>query len=129
MLGEAGATFARVWIQARDESPLTLTLHGPEGDRELSLCPSDGEWLCGVFHVDGLLPERSYAYTISSANGATERYRLCTAKEASARRLRVAFGSCFHYYDRPAPIFDAIRAEEADVFVMAGDNCYYAPNE
>ncbi len=129
MLGEAGETFARVWVQARDESPLKLTLHRPEGDLELSLCPSAEEWLCGVFHVDGLSPGQSYAYTLSSAHGETARYRLCTAPEASARRLRVAFGSCFYYYDRPAPVFDAIRAEEADVFVMAGDNCYYVQNE
>jgi hypothetical protein len=129
MLGEAGETFARVWVQARDRSTLTLTLHSPEGDSAIELYPSAEDWLCGVFHVDGLAPGRSYEYTLSSANGATARHRLCTGPAASARRLRVAFGSCFHYHDRPAPIFDAIRAEEADVFVMAGDNCYYVQND
>ena len=129
MLGEAGATFARVWVQARDESRLTLTLHLAEGDLDLTLCPSAEAWLCGVFHISGVTAGQTYAYTLSSAHGETERYRLCAAPEASARRLRVAFGSCFFYYDRPAPIFDAIRAEEADVFIMAGDNCYYVQNE
>lgn len=129
MLGEVGETFARVWVQARDESPLTLTLHGAEGDVEHQLSPSVEEWLCGVFHVDGLAPGQSHEYTLSSANGEAGRYRLSTAPEAGARRLKVAFGSCFFYYDRPAPVFDAIRAESPDVFVMAGDNCYYVQNE
>jgi hypothetical protein len=129
MLGEAGETFARVWFQARDESPLTLTLHRPEGDVAFELTPSAGEWLCGVFHVGDLAPGQTFEYTLSSANGEAGRYRLSTAVAADARRLTVAFGSCFFYYDRPAPVFDAIRADDPDVFVMAGDNCYYVADE
>ena len=38
----------------------------------------------------------------------------------------MAFGSCFWDYPNQAlTIFDSIRAERAEVFVMAGDNCYY----
>jgi alkaline phosphatase D len=129
MLGEVGETFARVWVQARDESTLTLTLHSPEGDIAIEFSPSVEEWLCGVFHVDGLAPGQAYEYTLSSNNGEAGRYRIVTAPSASARRLVVAFGSCFFYYDRPAPAFDAIRADRPDVFVMAGDNCYYVQNE
>lgn len=129
LLGEAGETFARVWVQARDESPLTLTLHGPDGDVATELTPSAEEWLCGVFQVDNLAPGQSFEYTLSSANGEAGRYRLFTAPSARARRLKIAFGSCFFYFDRPAPVFDAIRAENADVFVMAGDNCYYVSDE
>ena len=129
MLGEAGETFARVWFQARDESPLTLTLHGPDGDVAIERTPSAEEWLCGVFQVDNLAPGQSFEYTLSSENGEAGRYRLFTAPSARARRLKVAFGSCFFYFDRPAPVFDAIRAESPDVFVMAGDNCYYVSDE
>ncbi|MEP7126593.1 MAG: hemopexin repeat-containing protein [Byssovorax sp.] len=129
MLGEVGETFARVWFQARDESPLTLTLHHPEGDRPYELTPSAQEWLCGVFQIDDLAPGQSHEYTLSSENGETGRYRLSTAPAASARRLRVAFGSCFFYHDRPAPAFDAAREGRPDVFVMAGDNCYYVQEE
>jgi alkaline phosphatase D len=129
MLGEVGETFARVWFQARDESPLTLTLHRPEGDTSIDVTPRASEWLCGVFQVDGLAPGQSYEYTLSSASGEAGPYRLCTAPPEGARRLQVAFGSCFFYFDRPAPAFDAIREREPDVFVMAGDNCYFVQNE
>ncbi len=129
MLGEVGETFARVWFQARDGSPLTLTLHAPGGDVAFEFIPSAEEWLCGVFHVDDLSPGQSSEYTLSSANGEAGRYRLSTAPSANARRLKVAFASCFFYYDRPAPALDAIRAECPDVFVMAGDNCYYVQGE
>lgn len=98
MLGEVGETFARVWVQARDTSPLTLILHAPEGDVTRTLTPSPGEWLCGVFHVGSLAPGQSYEYTLSSDNGQTERHRLSTAPSACARRLTVAFGSCYFYY-------------------------------
>jgi alkaline phosphatase D len=129
MLGEAGETFARVWFQARDESPLTLTLHRPDGDVTMTLVPSAEEWLCGVFQVDDLAPGESHEYTLSSDSGESGRYRLFTAPRADARCLKVAFGSCFFYFDRRAPVFAAIRAERADVFVMAGDNCYYVSDE
>ena len=129
MLGEVGETFARVWVQGRDTSPLTLVLHAPEGDVTRTLTPSPEDWLCSVFHIDSLAPGQSYEYTLSSDNGQTERHRLSTAPSARARRLTVAFGSCYFYYDRPAPAFDAIRAENPDVFVMAGDNCYYVQDE
>lgn len=46
MLGEVGETFARVWFQARDTSPLTLTLHAPAGDLAYELTPSEEDWLC-----------------------------------------------------------------------------------
>jgi alkaline phosphatase D len=129
MLGEVGETFARVWIQARDESPLTLTLRRPEGDASFDITPRAEEWLCGVFQIDDLAPGQSFEYTLSSANGEAGPYRLCTAPSAAARRLKVAFGSCYFYFDRPAPAFDSIRADAPDVFVMGGDNCYFVQNE
>jgi alkaline phosphatase D len=129
MLGEVDEGSARVWVQARDASPLTLTLHASEGDIPFTLHPSPGEWLCCVFVVDNLTPGQSYEYTLGSQHGQTERHRLSTAPSASARRLTVAFCSCFFYYNRPAPALDAILAEGPDVFVMAGDNCYYVQDE
>lgn len=125
MLGEVGENDVRVWVQARDRSPLTLTIHRPEGPLQATLHPAWDEWLCGVFHVDGLAPGQTYEYTVSSTNGTTDRHTLRTAPPRSARKLRVAFGSCYHDYHQPLPIFDAIKAEQPDVFVMAGDNCYY----
>ena len=46
MLGEVGETFARVWFQARDESPLTLTLE--QGHITRRLPPRPGP--AGVWH-------------------------------------------------------------------------------
>mgnify|MGYP000568336021 CR=1 FL=1 len=66
MLGEVGETFARVWVQGRDTSPLTLILHAPEGDVTRTLTPSPEDWLCSVFHIDSLAPGQSYEYTLSS---------------------------------------------------------------
>src|SRR5262245_52438686 len=129
LLGEPGETSARVWVQAPDEAPLTLTVSRPEGDIVIVETPSPERWRCVVFEVSGLWPGRSYEYTISSENGGSLQGSLRTAPHKAARRLKIAFGSCFFDYDRPLPIFDAITADRPDVFVMAGDNCYYLQGE
>lgn len=127
MLGEVGETAARVWAQARDLSPLTLTVYRPDGTAlQRTEAPALEEWLCVVFVVDGLSPGQTYEYTVESAHGLSPRYRLRTAPPRDARRLRIAFGSCFDEYRGELPIFDAIGREEGDLFLMIGDNCYYS---
>lgn len=127
MVGEVGETDAFVWAQARDTSPLTLAVHRPDGSSlAVSATPAWDEWLCVVFHVEGLRPGERCEYTIAGPEGTTARRPLAAAPPRSARRLRVAFGSCFGDDANPdLTIFDAIRAERPDVFLMIGDNCYY----
>lgn len=127
MIGEVGETSARIWAQARDTSPLTLNVHRSDGSvLQWEATPSPDAWLCVIFDVEGLAPGERCEISLESAHGSTERRPLRCAPPPSARRLRVAFGSCFWDYPNQAlTIFDSIRAERAEVFVMAGDNCYY----
>jgi alkaline phosphatase D len=126
MLGEVSETSARVWAQARDGSPLTLTVYRADGSTMKRVAsPAWEEWCCVVFTVEDLSPGEAYEYAVEGSGQATPRYRLRTAPPRDARRLRVTFGSCFDDYRRDLPIFDAIRREESDIFLMLGDNCYF----
>jgi alkaline phosphatase D len=127
MVGEVDETSVRVWVQARDLSPLTFTVYRADGGVIQRVEQPDWkEWLCVVFTVDGLSPGETLEYTLESARGRTPRYRLRTAVPRDARRLRIAFGSCFDEYAKDLPIFDAVRREGCDLFLMIGDNCYYS---
>ncbi|AGP41294.1 alkaline phosphatase D family protein [Sorangium cellulosum] len=126
MVGEVSETEARIWIQARDTSPLSISLSSDDGEEiGAALSPERAEWLCAAFHVTGLRPGQRYRYEISSENGVTDRHELRTAPEAGARRLKIAYGSCFwDYSNARLTIFDAIAREGADVFLMIGDTSY-----
>lgn len=127
LLGECGPSSARVWAQGRDEQPLTLTLYPSDGaPRTYTARPALSEHLCVVFDVDGLSPGGRYEYELSSAAGTTPRYPLRAAPEPTARRLRLAFGSCYKDYKTAVqPIFGSILGESPDVFLLLGDTCYF----
>jgi alkaline phosphatase D len=75
--------------------------------------------------VGGLCPGERYEYEISSENGLKGRFSFRTAPPADARRVKIAFGSCFlQYWNNDLTIFDAIGREGANVFAMIGDNSY-----
>ena len=38
-------------------------------------------------------------------------------------QMRIGFGSCLSQ-DKPMPIFNAIKSEDFDLFLMIGDNVY-----
>lgn len=126
MVGEVSATEARLWVQARDRSPLSLSVYAPGGHEiRASVTPQWDEWLCAVFHVGGLQPGVRYEYEISSENGLTDRFSFKTGPDACSHRAKIAFGSCFlEYWNRELTVFDAIAREGADVFAMIGDNSY-----
>lgn len=127
MLGEVGPSEARIWVQARDTSPLTLIARASDGSEiRASVEPRWEDWLCAVFHLRELRRGETYDYAIEGAHGRTERHTLRTSPPEGARSLRIAFGSCFRdYTDRRLTIFDAIRREGSDIFLMIGDNSYY----
>jgi alkaline phosphatase D len=127
MVGECGETDAFVWAQARDDGALTLVVERPGMDAiRVRAEPSWDAWRCVVFHVEGLEAGTRYSYTVEGARGATEAQCFRTAPPCSARRVRIAFGSCFQRWDDTSlGIFDAIRREAPDVFMMIGDNCYF----
>lgn len=125
MIGDTTETTARVWVQAAAPVPLTLTVSGPNGPRSATVTPRTEDWLTSVLDVGGLAPDATHTCSLSSELGSTPPFSFRTAVGQGARRLRIAFGSCFFYHDRAQPIFDAIRAAKPSVWVMAGDNCYY----
>jgi alkaline phosphatase D len=128
MLGEAGETDARVWAQARDTSALTLSVFREDGSELRSTVqPAWEDWLCVTFHVQGLNPGERCSYEIRSLHGKTARGELRAGPPRDARRLKLAFGSCFwNFPDQTLAIFDAIEREAADVFLMLGDTSYFS---
>lgn len=126
MLGEAGPTDARVWVQARDTSPLTLVVTRSDGTEiAIDADPAWDEWLCVTFLVEGLRPEERAAYEIRSRNGRTARHHLRAGKPRHARRLKLAFGSCYwNYPNHKLTIFDAIGRDGPDLFMLIGDTSY-----
>lgn len=125
LVGDVDETSARIWVQAALESPLTLTIQGPFGARSVSVTPRAQDFLTAVFEVDGLSPCAQHTYSIAGELGSTPPYSFRTAMGPAARSVRIAFGSCFFFYEGNKAIFDAIDARAPDLFVMAGDNCYY----
>lgn len=126
MLGETTESSARIWIQARDTSPVTLVVESTSGARRFVATPRWDEWLCLVFPAEGLDPSVPHTYFIESAHGRTPSFPLRLAPPPASRKTRVAFGSCFHYYQRRnLPIFGAIAADAPSAFVLLGDNTYY----
>lgn len=128
MVGEVGETDAFIWAQARDASQLVLTVSGANQFSEtVKATPTAADGLCLLFHVTGLSPGNLYTYYIASQNGNTPSYQLQAAPAASARKVRIAFGSCFLEYTDGA-IFEKVAMEKPDFFLMCGDNCYYPEN-
>lgn len=127
MLGEASETEARVWAQARDTSPISIVVTRGDGSEIIiDENPSAENWLCVTFCVDGLSPGERCSYEIRSRHGATPRHTLRTSPRRDARRLKLAFGSCYwNYPNHDLTIFDAIGRESADLFLMLGDTSYF----
>ena len=46
-----------------------------------------------------------------------------SAQRASPEHIKILFGSCLHQ-DKPQPIWQAMNKEQADLFVLLGDNIY-----
>ena len=134
MLGEVGESDAYVWAQAKDGSKLTLTVTAEppapgESPMAFSLLPPEETGRCVVFHVTGLDPGKAYRYSFSNGSspspGVVQTYDLRPGLRASAKKAKIAFGSCFKRYSAALPIFDSIKNERADLFMMIGDNCYF----
>jgi alkaline phosphatase D len=127
MLGEVGETDAFVWIQGKGPSPLTLTVTNRNGFH-LSVVqqPEEANAWCITLHVTGLTAGTVYDYFISSTPPVkTPVYKLRAGLARSARRTRIAFGSCFFQCWEATKIFESIDADRPDLFIMAGDNCYF----
>ncbi len=127
LLGEVGETDAFVWAQARDTTPLVLSVHRPDGSTiAISRLPLTTNGLCVVFHVTGLVAGTACPYTLSSQHGTTPTYTLRAGLPATATKAKIVFGSCVRI---PASgtqsILTSIGNEHADVFLMTGDNTYF----
>jgi len=127
LVGEVGEHDARIWVQAREPSELTLTVHGPGGvvARE-TVTPRWDEWLCATIAVSSLSPGTDYDYELQGPAGITPAFHFRTAPPETARTAKIPFGSCFWDWPNPAlSIFDAISEEEGDLLVLLGDSCYF----
>jgi len=125
LVGEVGPTDAWVWAQARSEGVLTCLVVGT------TISVGIGAWApYGIvrFHLTGLHPDTEYSFQIvSSTEPGLATGVLRTAPADTARRCKIAFGSCYHaYWVANQPIFDAILNEDPNVFVLAGDSIYFA---
>ncbi len=127
LVGEVGERDARIWVQSRAPSALTLTVMGPGGFvKKRTLTPAWFEWMCGVFEVDGLTPGTTYDYEIEGEGGVTAAQSFRTAPPSDARRATITFGSCFWDWPNPAlSIFSSMKGEDADLAIMLGDTCYF----
>lgn len=127
LLGEVGECDARIWIQARSESPVTLVIEASNGEiRRFVQTPSWSEWLCDVFYVGDLSPDLTYTYWFENEHGQTPVNQLPLAPSAKERAVRIAFGACFKWYlNQDLVIFDSIAAEKPNYLAMIGDNAYY----
>lgn len=131
LLGEVSTHDAFIWVRARDTALLTLNLYHP-GSAPIRIVksPTAADWYCLIFHATELQPGTTYEYDFSSSHGTTPRYQLKPGLPLSARRVRVAFGSCNLHWENPnLPIFDTIGREQADAFVMNGDTSYFRAGE
>ena len=127
LIGEVSPEAARIWVQARSETPLTIRIHSlaSSSQTEMTLLPSESDWLCVVFDVPQLQSGETYEYSFQSSHGETGRFPLRSGLPPQATRTRIAFGSCYkEYRDRQLPIFEAIQNESPDLFLMLGDTCY-----
>ena len=129
--GEAGPDGFRVWVQAFGESPLTLKVFGANGSQVTSVTrtPDQQDWFCVVYQVSGLTEDTAFSYSLSNNFGETKRFHARTALKPSARRVRVAFGSCLGEPEHSGPVLQAVRMLQPNVFIMAGDNAYYINEE
>jgi alkaline phosphatase D len=127
LIGEVGERDARIWVQARSPAPLALVLDVLGGEaRRIVQVPAWSEWLCQVFHVDGLRPGIPYTYWFESQHGRTPARPLPLAPSPRDRAVRIAFGSCFRFYwENQLPILDAIARDAPACLAMIGDNTYY----
>jgi alkaline phosphatase D len=127
LVGQVGQTGARIWVQARDASELSLRIHFADGTQEriVTMTPSPDEWLCTIFDVEDLDPKTSHEYSFASQHGETTRYPLRLSKGPDAPTVRIAFGSCYKEYARTdLRIFHSVAAAHPDLFLLLGDTCY-----
>lgn len=130
LLGEICRDEARIWVQARDEAELTLLLYGPAECTQYTATPRSADFLCVVFVLRGLAAQENYEFEIRSQHGLTARFAFRAALQNNATQARLVFGSCMNEFWVPElPIFDSIARENADTFVMLGDNCYFGDDD
>lgn len=128
LLGEVGRHDAFIWVRGHDSSPLLLTLFEKSVQKaRFSITPKSEHWHCAVFRLTDLDEDTGYEYIITGARGLAGRWKFRTAPSESARRARIAFGSCLQEPDSSAPALQGVALQKPDLWLMIGDNAYF-PN-
>ena len=127
LLGEVSEREARIWVQAHCTSPVTLVVSTSDGEvARISRTPVWREWLCLVYHVEGLRPGVPYTYWFESTHGRTTPRPLALAPARETRAVRIAIGSCLcFYHQNELPILASIERDAPACLAMIGDNTYY----
>ena len=127
LLGAVGPKGFNVWVQAVGDAPLTLEVFDKSGASAgvYHRTPARQDWFCVVFRVTGLPAGMPFDYVLSSTAGETKRFHARTALEPSARRVRIAFGSCLGKPERSGGVLQSIAMLGPDLFLMTGDTAYF----
>lgn len=126
MVGQVGPTDAYIWAQARRTGTTTCVVENTSIVVTTTAYDDDSNGVV-KFHLAGLTPNTRYNFVIGGASNADglAAGSFATAPADSARRCKIAFGSCFAQWKiANAPIFDAIASDTPNLFVFAGDSIY-----
>ncbi len=131
LIGEQGENDAFIWAQAKDSTPLTLTVFLPNLPLRSSwtVTPRSDEFFCVVFHATGLTLPGTYEYELSSKLGTTQRFKLRRPPREDSKRLRIVYGSCIQHANKVDSILKSIADEGADLMMFVGDNTYFQAND
>lgn len=144
MLGHAGMTNTKIWVQTQSEEELELQLDSPSipGYTWSIQAKSEAPEFTAHFDVEGLEAGRSYNYRIISKSNdwKSEKYQFKTQVlwqyRSDPPEITIALGSCTYIneekFDRPGKpyggeyqIFESIVAMKPDLMLWLGDNTYF----
>lgn len=132
MLGHVSDREARIWV--RPVPGIELAAEATQGGRPLAPRTEVLGGGCRLVVLGGLVADAPVRLSLRAASGpdapaedSVVRLEFRSAPAPSrVGRVRIGFGSCVKDGEFGAvPVLGAAAAERPDVFLFAGDNCYY----
>ncbi len=127
MVGAVGDTSARVWVRTDASHDVQLRIATTEAGlaaaAPILATPEAGHDFAAELVAEGLRSDTDYAWDLHVAGVRSGPFTLRTAPASTSDTpVRVAFGSCSD--DEAQPVFEAVTAEAADLFLFVGDGHY-----